>query len=150
MADVTPFLSTAEFTAMFRTLSTEETALVDLLLTAAAIQIRRAFTEAGQTAPAVDDPMARLVTFEMVKDALPAVQGWAGHTQYEWETDNRRESGTLAEVSGFLDFTDAHREQLGLLSSAPAGPAYGGFDSGFDVYADSRVLPGSVQGYPGW
>jgi hypothetical protein len=149
MADVTPFLSKADFVLMFRELSAQEDVLAGRLLKGAAIRIRTEFETAGRTAPALDDEMAILVSFQMVRDALPAVQGWAGHTSYEWETDDKREAGTLADpAAGFLDLTDAHREMLGLSSSA--SPQYGGFDSGFDVYGDNRVLPGSVMGYAGW
>lgn len=150
MAEVTPFLSTTDFQGMFRTLSTQETALAGRLLKAVAIWIRREVEAAGKPALPLDDDMAILVSFEAVRDALPAVEGWAGHTQYEWETDDKRESGTLAEVAGFLDLNDHHRAMLGLLSTDTADPQYGGFDSGFDVYANAQVLPGSVAGYPGW
>jgi hypothetical protein len=151
MAEVTPYLSIATFTSMFRTLSPQETALATMLLRAAAAWIRREFEAAGLTPPTVDPPddMAVLVSFQVVRDALPAVEGWAGHTSYEWQTDDKREAGTLAEIAGFLSFDDSHRSLLGLPLSS-ADPIGGGFDSGFDVLADSRVLPGSVGGYVGW
>lgn len=131
MAEVTPYLQTTDFVSMFRPLSTQETALATLLLRAAALVIRREFDKAGMTPPSVgtDDDMARLVSFELARDAMPAVEEMAGRTQYTIQTDDRIESGTIAAAADLVEFTDHHRLLLGL--PVGARPTYGGFDSGF-------------------
>lgn len=131
MAEVTPYLTAGTFAAMFRPLSTQEQALATLLLNAAALIIRREFDKAGKTAPTpgTDDDMAKLVSFELARDAMPAVEEMAGRTQYTIQTDDRIESGTIAAAADLIDFTDHHRLLLGL--PVGARPTFGGFDSGF-------------------
>lgn len=152
MAEVTPYLTATDFQAMFRPLVTEETALATLTLKAAAIIIRRAFTDAGQTPPTVgtDDEMARLVSYQLAREALPAVSEMVGRTQYTIQTDDRIESGTLAAAADLIDFTDHHRRLLGLPLGAQ--PAYGGFDSGFggDCPRNPFDVPYGVAIPSGW
>lgn len=131
MADVTPFVPIAEFEAQFRDLSAHERTLAERMLQAAAVWIR---DPARRPDIAQDDPMAYLVSFEVVRDAMPAISGiggesLAGHINYSRGTDARMESGTLAQVAGLLDFTDRHLELLGL--STTALPVGDGFDSGY-------------------
>jgi hypothetical protein len=138
MADVTPFLSPSEFAGMFpRTLTAAETALVGKLLTAAAMWIRERDAAAGKTERAADDPMALLVTYEVVRDAIALPGGLAGHVQYSRQTDDRIDSGTLrADVGGLLDFNERHYMLLGL--SASVGPVWGGMDGDFGEPYPSR------------
>jgi hypothetical protein len=132
--DVTPFLSISDFQGMFpRLLTDSETALADLLLEAAAMWIRTAITDAGRDPLAVDDPMAKLVSYEVVRDALAVPGDLAGHLSYMRQSDDRAESGTLAAAGGLLEFTEHHRKMLGLTGSIL--PQYGGFDSGFGELA---------------
>lgn len=129
MSDAVPFLSPVKFEAMFRPLSDGEATLAALLLRAAAIWIRARVAEAGRAALAVDDPMALLVSFEVVRDAMPPMPDKAGITQYSIQTDDRLESGTIAAAAGILDFNERHYKLLGL--SFTAGPHYGGMGGDF-------------------
>lgn len=144
MPEVTPYLTAGTFAGMFRPLGTEETALATMLLKAAAIVIRRAFTDAGMTPPTVgtDDDMAILVSFELARDAMPPVEEMAGRTQYTIQTDDRIESGSIAAASDLVDFTEHHRLLLGLPRGAQ--PTYGGFDSGFGSLEGNCYPPGTV------
>lgn len=140
MADVvTPFLSRSTFEGMFRPLSAAEGTLADLLLKAAAVWINARIAEAGREPLAVDDPMAVLVSFQVVRDAMPPVPEMAGRTQYTIVTDDRTESGTIAAAGALLDFTEGMRLLLGL--PATAGPAYGGMDGDFGNDYPARSYP---------
>src|SRR5262245_31152627 len=125
--EIQTFLTISEFSLMFprKPLTDEETTLAAFLLQAAAVWIRNAIADAGKPALADDDPMAKLVTFEVVRDALALPGDLLGHISYQRMTDDRSEGGTLAQAAGLLDFTEKHRRMLGL--SATASPEYGGF-----------------------
>lgn len=140
MADVvTPFLDRPTFEGMFRPLTSAEGTLADLLLRAAAVWINARIAEAGRVPLAADDPMAILVSFQVVRDALPAVPEMAGRIQYTIVTDDRTESGTLAAAGELLDFTDQMRLLLGLPGTA--GPEYGGMDGDFGHDYPARSWP---------
>lgn len=128
MSDVTPFLDLPTFTGMFRPLSTQEQNLATMLLNAAALWIRD-----PSRRPDLDssDPMAQLVTFDVVRQALAIPADLVGHVAYERASDDRSEGGTLAAVADLLNFTEWHRELLGL--SGAAAPVTDGFDSGFPM-----------------
>lgn len=128
MADVTPFLDLPTFTGMFRPLSTQEQSLATLLLNAAAVWIRDPSRSPGLDS---SDPMAQLVTYQVVRDALAVPMALVGHLAYERGSDNRTEGGTLAAAADLLNFTEHHRELLGL--SGAAAPTPGGFNSGFPM-----------------
>lgn len=128
--DITPFLTVSDFSALFpRTLTDQESALAVFLLEAASVWIRNAIAAAGRPPLDVTDPMAKLVSFEVTRDALAVPADLLGHVSYQHATDDRSEGGTLATAGGLLDFTEKHRRMLGL--SATALPQSGGFDSGF-------------------
>jgi hypothetical protein len=129
MADVTPFLDATQFEAMFRTLSSGEKLLAEILLKAAAITIRDRVAAAGRAPLAPDDAMAILVSWEVTKAVFPAVPDLEGRTSYSITTDDRTEQGTLAQAAGLLDFDDRHWALLGL--SATATPTYGGMGGDF-------------------
>lgn len=130
MADTTqPFLDRPTFETMFRTLTAQERVLAELSLRAASLWIDARIAEAGRPELPRDDPMAILVTFEVVRDVFPAVPQMGGRTQYTVTTDDRTESGTLADVAGLLDFNERHYQLLGL--SSGVGPAYGGMGGDF-------------------
>lgn len=147
------------FTA--RQLSDGEVTLAQLLLQAAATFIRDACDEGGLPEPPPDDPMAKLVSFEVVRDALQVPADLAQFTSYQRATDDRSEGGTLAVAGDLLDITENHRRMLGL--SLAAAPQSGGFCSGFGQagfgedsgyrYANSPagpVLIGQVAIGEGW
>lgn len=123
--DLTPFLPiTADppalsFQGMFgRTLTAEESMLALLLVQAAALWIRNAIEEAGKDPLALTDPMAQLVTYMVVRDALAVPMNLSGYTSYQRASDDRSEGGTLAEAGNMLDFTEHHRKMLGLTGVA--------------------------------
>lgn len=144
---VTPYLSLADFTAMYGPLSAPQQALATRLLRAAKIWIDREINKAGKDPLPSDDDMAILVSFEVVRDALPGIMPDGTplaprQTGYTVQTDDRQEQGTLSAMAGLLDFTDHHRNLLGLTTSAT--PIGAGFDSGFpEEHAEVLV------GYPG-
>lgn len=128
MSDVTPFLDLPTFTGMFRPLSEAEQNLATLLLTAASAWIRDPSRLPDLDS---DDPMAKLVVFQVVREALAVPAELVGHIAYERASDDRSEGGTLAAVGDLLQFTEWHRELLGL--SGAAEPIATGFDSGFPM-----------------
>lgn len=141
MSNVTPFLDVTTFESMFRPLNTQERALAGLLLQAAAVYIRDPSRSPGLDS---DDPMAQLVTFQVVREAMAVPAALYGHLQYETGSDDRIESGTLAAAVDILYFTDWHRELLGL--SGSAGPAGGGMNSGFPMPTAAQY-DGGPAGY---
>jgi hypothetical protein len=128
MSDITPFLDVSTFEGMFRPLSDTETNLATLLLNAASVWIRDPSRRPGLDST---DPMGQLVTFQVVREALAVPAELYGHLEYETSSDDRIESGTLAAAVDILNFTEWHRELLGL--SGAAGPAAGGMHSGFPM-----------------
>jgi hypothetical protein len=93
------------------------------------VWIRNAIAAAGMDPLLITDPMAKLVSFMVVRDALAVPGDLAGHLSYQRATDDRSEGGTLAAGGDLLDFTEHHRRMLGL--SAAALPTSGGMCSGF-------------------
>ena len=128
MSNVTPFLDVPTFAGMFRPLTAAETNLATLLLNAASLWIRD-----PARCPGLDsnDPMAQLVTFDVVRQALAVPAQFAGYTSYEQMSDDRSEGGTFAALADLLAFTEWHRELLGL--SGAAAPVANGMCSGFPM-----------------
>lgn len=131
--DVSPFLSVTDFSGMFprQPMTDQETLLAELLLEAAARWIRDAIEEAGLDPLAVDDPMARLVSYEVVRDALAVPGDLAGHLSYQRMTDDRSEGGTLVAAGNLLEFTPNHRRMLGLTASALPQSYFDGYPEPF-------------------
>lgn len=144
--DITPFLSVTDFSGMFprQPMTDQETLLAGLLLEAAARWIRDAIAEAGKDPLAIDDPMARLVSFEVVRDALAVPGDLAGHISYQRMSDNRSEGGTLAEAGALLDFTPHHRRMLGLTESALPQSNFDGYPEPFPTQWYQNTPAGPV------
>lgn len=112
--ETTPFLDAAGFQALFaRTLTARESALARLLCQAAANWIRR---EAGDLP--LSSTEAKLVTFDVVSAALARPAEYAGFREVTRTTDDRTLGYTLESAAALLEFTDRHRDQLGLSMSA--------------------------------
>lgn len=116
--ETTPFLDAAGFQAMFaRTLSAQENALSALLCQAAANWIRHPSRLPNLPLTSVE---AKLVTFDVVREAMARPSEYTGFSQITRTTDDRTTGYTLEAVAELLHFTDRHRDMLGLsLSSAP-------------------------------
>ncbi|MFC9769449.1 hypothetical protein [Rhodococcus jostii] len=105
MAD---FATPTEVEAVWRPLSAEETANAALLLTAAAQWIRDNTPDIAD-----NDPAARFVSIDVVKSALLAGP-FTGHASYSKTIGPWSKSGTLINPAGALQFTDVHKELLGI------------------------------------
>lgn len=124
-----PFLTTDQFQELYRgTLTPKQRALVDLWVQAAADWIRDPSRLPGLR---IDEPravQAKIVTFEVVRDAL----GPDGVTDprvrsYLSTTDNRTTSITYADAAAMLEFDDHHLSLLGLSTSAAPRAQFDGF-----------------------
>lgn len=104
----TPFLTVTAFAAMWRPLSTAETAAATLFLQAATNWI-------VERKPAISstDPAAQVVCLQVVSEAINA-QKHVGLKQFSRTTGQRMEAGTLAEVAALLVFTPEQRDLLGI------------------------------------
>lgn len=120
MADVTPFLTVDAFQGMVpRTLDESERALATLLLQAATIWIvdpSRRPDLAGVTT----DVNAQLVCWDVTWAVLLPGQH-RGQTQYSRQAGDRTTSFSLAAAAAMLDFTDKHKQALGMSMVATAG-----------------------------
>lgn len=113
---MSPFIDASAFATMFRPLSAAETAVAAPLLEVVSNWIREQKPDIAD-----EDPAAKLVCFEVTRDAL--VYGkYAGLTDFSETTGRRTKSGTIntAEIERFV--TDRHRRMLGV--EILAGPAY--------------------------
>jgi hypothetical protein len=114
--ETTPFLDVDGFQGMFaRALSVPERVLATLLCQAAANWIR---DPSRLPDLPVSSSEAKLVTFDVVKAALARPAQYAGFTQVTRTTDDRTMGYTLEAAAELLEFTDRHREMLGLSTSA--------------------------------
>lgn len=119
MAD--PFLGVDDFETQFgRTLSDAESPVAERLLQVVSDWIR------GRLAPAEladDDPAARQVVFEVVRDALN-YGAFERLSSFQNTTSRRTEAGTFDEALKVVDdyLTDRHKRLLGIpLRAAPRG-----------------------------
>lgn len=137
--ETTPFLAGDHIAAMIapRQLSTGERALVDLLVQAVADWIRHPSRLPGLTATDPLATQAKLITYEVVVEALgPAGAGGDRRVRsYTTESDNRSTSVTYADASaiaaGLLDDDQRYLKMLGLpLTAAPAA-TFDNFDEAF-------------------
>lgn len=103
-----PFLDVAQFAAMFRPLSAAETALATPLLEVVSDWIR-------QHKPGIDeeDAAARVVTFEVTRDAL-LYGKYAGFSQFQETVAHRSLGGTINPSAIEKWVTDRHRRMLGI------------------------------------
>ncbi len=132
--DTQPFLTRSEFEAMVapRALTAGERALVELLVAAAAEWIRHPDRRPGL---AITDPMAtqaKLVTYDVVSNALGAAGVDPRVRQITTSTDNRQTSITYADAARLLDFDDRHLVMLDLATTAAPQARFDAFDVAFD------------------
>ena len=106
-----PFLDAGAFAAMFgRALSSAESAQATPLLEVVSSWIREQKPDI-----IASDPAAKVVTFEVVRDAL--VYGKYGPlSSFQDTTGDRTKAGTLDASSVVRFITDRHREMLGIQS----------------------------------
>lgn len=115
MAD--PFLSLADFPTWFgQTLTAAQTALAGPMLQVASDRIREL-----KPAIADNDPAAKVVVFEIVRDAL--IYGHLDKlSSFQNITSRRQEAGTFDEMAKAVDdlLTGRHKALLGIFTK----PAY--------------------------
>lgn len=124
------FVSVDELVDVWRVLTPPERKYAEDLLAAAADKIREQYRKAFDAEIAQTMPAARTVSIDMVKTALQT-GAYVGHIQYVRIEGQRQKSGTLINPGGALVFTDYHREQLGIATSALA-------QGYFDDVSDAR------------
>lgn len=116
MAETTPFLSVDDFTGMFpRSLLAPERVLAGLLVQAAANWIRNPSRLPDLPLGSVE---AKLVTYDVVAAVFRRPGEYAGFSQVTRTTDDRTMGYTLEAAAELLNFTDKHREMLGLSVAA--------------------------------
>jgi hypothetical protein len=109
-----PFLDVDAFAEMFRPLSDPESETAGAYLEVASNWIRDQLPEI-----AADDPAARIVVFEVTRDAL--LYGDIGpFTSFSKTMGPRSRSGTIDRGSVEKFITDRHRRMLGILLRAGA------------------------------
>ncbi|QBG78399.1 head-to-tail adaptor [Gordonia phage Walrus] len=107
-----PFLTVDEFVAQWRPLSTAERVYAEQLLAAAARRIRRKVSGL-----AVDDPDAKLVSFQVVRSVLESDEARAelpGLSTFSTTVGEKVNAGKLSNPDALLLFTPYHWEQLGV------------------------------------
>ena len=110
----TPFISLADFVVAFRALKPAEQQLAEWLLEVASDWIR-------QHNPSIPEGSvaAKLVVTEVVSNAL-RYNKYGPLSSFSEQTSHSVMSGTFADAAKLLDFTDRHRELLGIpVYSAP-------------------------------
>lgn len=123
---MTPFLDIAGFNALWdgAPLSTAQTAAATLLLEVASNWIYAHKPGVVGPTPGPADPAAKLVTFEVVANALRYGK-YAPLTSFSKQTGHRVDAGTLSNPESALDFTDRHRNLLGIpLRAVPMSTFY--------------------------
>ncbi|MEU9805029.1 hypothetical protein [Mycobacterium sp. NPDC050853] len=138
---VTPFLSDTEFAGMYpRALSTAETNVVPLLLQVAANWI------VTNTPGTPDDSAAKYVTYEVVSNSLTFGK-YRGLASFHNMTGHRVQSGTfIKNPATALDFTDEHRQLLGI--PMRAGPASSFFVDDFALPSEAGLNSHDSYDYP--
>lgn len=113
MAD---FVTITELEGMWRPLTEPEKKFAELLITAASNWIRGKKPGVADT-----DPAAKLVTIEVVKDALMPGDN-AGYSSVSETVGGKTVARTLANAAAALRFTDHHYLMLGIsISARPVG-----------------------------
>lgn len=117
-----PFLDVDDFQEGFRTLKTSEVQTAEWLLQVASDWIR-------QHKPGIssDSVAAKLVVSEVVATALRYTK-YGPLIQFQEQTSNSMVSGRFTDAAKLLDFTDRHREMLGIPIMAPPAYSFKAFD----------------------
>lgn len=121
------FVAVAAVAAAWRALSTAEQTYAAQLLDAAGQTIRDEYRKAFGVEIDEAHPAAKTVSIDLVRTAI-STGAYTGHIQYGRLDGPRQKTGTLANPGGALVFTDYHRQQLGIPTTA--GPQWC-FDGGF-------------------
>lgn len=108
-----PFVDVDEFSETFRTLKPSEQQLTEWLLQIASDWIRQ--HKQGVTD---DDVAAKLVVTEVVSNAL-RYNKYGPLSSFTEQTSHSTMSGTFTDAAKILDFTDRHREILGIPIQSP-------------------------------
>lgn len=126
---VTPpaFVSPAVLQSGWRDLSSKEQTYASQLLISAGQRIRDEYRKAFGTEIAENHPGAITVSIEMVRTCM-STGAYVGHLEYGRLEGPRQKTGKLVNPGGALVFTDYHRQQLGIPTTA--GPEFC-FDGGF-------------------
>lgn len=108
-----PFISVVDFAAAFRPLKSSETQLTEWLIQVASDWIRN-------YKPTISDGSvaAKLVVVEVVSNAL-RYNKYGPLSSFTEQTSHSMLSGTFTDAAKLLDFTDRHREMLGIPIQAP-------------------------------
>lgn len=118
----TPFITLEDFVAAFRPLKPAEEQLAEWLLEVASDWIRehKPDTAAGSVA-------AKLVVTEVVSNALRYTK-YGPLSSFTEQTSHSVMSGTFTDAAKFLDFTDRHRELLGIPVVSPPQYSFPAYD----------------------
>lgn len=108
-----PFVSLQDFEASFRPLKASETQTAEWLLQVASDWIRDRKPDISDGSVA-----AKLVVTEVVSTAL-RWNKYGPLSSFTEQTSHSTMSGTFADAGTLLDFTDRHRELLGLPIVSP-------------------------------
>lgn len=106
-----PFLDVDGFAALWQPIPEADKPLATLLLEAAERWIREHKPDLTD-----DDPIARLVTFEVVRAAMIS-KSYAGHVAYSKGIGPWTKSGTLSNPDAVFRLTDEHYRLLGISRS---------------------------------
>lgn len=117
----TPFISVDDFEDSFRSLKPSETQVAEWLIQVASDWIREHKPDIAD-----DSVPAKLVVVEVVSAALRFGK-YAPFTSFSEQTSHSTLSGTFSEASKWLEFTDRHRDMLGI-------PIYSGPQYSFPAY----------------
>lgn len=109
----TPFISVSDFAASFRPLKTSESQIAEWLIQVASDWIR-------DHKPGIADGSipAKLVVVEVVSTAL-RYHKYGPLQSFTEQTSHSTMSGTFTDAAKLLDFTDRHRELLGINIYSP-------------------------------
>lgn len=112
----TPFIDVEDFSASFRALKPAEEQIAEWLIEVASDWIR-------QHKPGIPDNSvaAKLVVTEVVSTAL-RYNKYGPLSSFTEQTSHSTMSGTFSDAASTLDFTDRHREMLGI--PVMAAPQY--------------------------
>lgn len=119
---MTPFISLSDFEDSFRVLKASETQVAEWLIQVASDWIR-------EHKPGIADGSvaAKLVVVEVVSTALRYTK-YGPLSSFTEQTSHSTLSGTFTEAAKLLDFTDRHREMLGIPLNSPPQYQFTAFD----------------------
>lgn len=109
----TPFIDVDDFAAAFRALKPAEEQLAEWLLEVASDWIRQHKPDIS-----TNSVPARLVVTEVVSNAL-RYNKYQPLSSFTEQTSHSTLSGTFSDAAQILDFTDRHRDMLGIPIKSP-------------------------------